>query len=304
MATTHKIVSSLVLGLLLSTPGYSSEREAKATASIDAKDIIGAPDIGIKMYEDAIRRGWHLSPAGSTPRDFLEPVASYIEGKYFLSYPALYDDNAKELKKIMREPGYQIYARTIQDVLGMRFDLASTTPIEVIACDLESAGFSDDAELGIAHILSIRLEAPTHEVSFPSKGTLTVKITGHHKKDPVEIDVSMHETGPGIYVISGPDEAFREIATARTEFFNEEKSIPTHDMRPGIKYPRWPELVFDSFSGLELDHDTIKDMPPAGVLLIHHVYLGKFRLVTGYQWAGRPAGLPGSQQVGFVRSEN
>jgi hypothetical protein len=112
----------------------------------------------------------------------------------------------------------------------------------------------------------------------------------------------MHQgSSEGLYVISDPIKAFGAIGLARQTFLNEETSISPMERRSGVKYPRAPEFLISSFSGPEFNDETIEDMPESGVLLIHHIYLGEFRLATGYQWAGRPDGIPGSQQEGFVR---
>ena len=47
---------------------------------------------------------------------------------------------------------------------------------------------------------------------------------------------------------------------------------------------------------------AISDLPQLkGAMLLHHVYLGSYRVTSGWQWAGRPEGLFESQQKGFVQ---
>ena len=292
----------LVAGTMLTGLLYANDSgsEIRSIDSVESREFVGASAFTVRMYRDAVRKGWHKSTAGSIPRSFPEPIATHVKGKYQLSLPVFHEENSDKLLEIMRQPGYKVHAQTIQETIGFRFGIASTLPIDVIASDLRNAGFEAHSPLGIAHILNVRLEAPSHKISLPQSGVLKVQISGHHELEPVTVDVPMYKPGEETtYFMSNPVETFREIGLVRQTFISEESSIKNRE--PGQVYPRLPELVLESFTGFELNDNTIADMPDYGILLIHHIYLGDFRLTTGYQWAGRPAGLPGSQQEGFVR---
>ena len=111
--------------------------------------------------------------------------------------------------------------------------------------------------------------------------------------------VDVEQRNQNEYFIHDSISVLNEIQELVQNIRVEELSIPIN-LRPQGFYPRSARLAL---RGLVLPDSSWSEEVPddIGTVLVHHVYLGEFRLVTGWQWAGRLEGLPGAQQIGFVR---
>ena len=165
-------------------------------------------------------------------------------------------------------------------------------PLAFVAEDLINAGYSGemhDVKTGLLDIFRIELSTPEHETVFPTALLLhTDYIKGDRSYTTIAEMVSDHRDG--VYRLKSIDLALMELAEVSKEF------------GPSQAFNDLPKKMrLSKLTGFN-PNVAIEDLPPIkGAMLIHHVYLGSYRVTSGWQWIGRPEGLFESQQKGFVQ---
>ena len=224
-----------------------------------------------------------LGTAGSVPQLGV-PLPPPSGGDRF---PGFREMSPEEASRIKRYPGFSVHPKMVSSLMGAKFPPIYSIPLAAIHDDIVEAGYEPNSPEGLMAIFGVRLASPDHAINYPNTAKLHVEFTRENETRSIELDM-IHD-GEGRFVFESPSYALLTAAQA-IDSLGEIKS-----------YGDRPDMSITRLSGIELDERSIDDMPPIGTLLIHHVYVGSLRIVTGYQWAGRPPGIPGSQQEGFVR---
>ena len=165
-------------------------------------------------------------------------------------------------------------------------------PLAYVVDDLIDAGYSGtytDASMGLLNLFRIELSTPEHKTDFPIDMLLHVDFT---KDDRVESSIfdMVSDHRDGIYHLKSPDLTFSELGEIY-EMFGPRRGFDDDPTK----------MILTKMTGLD-PQTAIEDLPPIeGTMLVHHVYIGSFRVVSGWQWIGRPLGLHESQQPGFVQ---
>ena len=165
-------------------------------------------------------------------------------------------------------------------------------PLAFVVDDLIEAGYSGthrDVRTGLLDIFRIELSTPEHNTVFPIELLLHTEYTkGDQSYTTIGEMVSEHRDG--VYRLQSIDRALMELDNVFDEFGPPQgfKDVPR-------------KMHLSKLTGFD-PNVAIKDLPQIeGAMLIHHVYLGSYRVTSGWQWIGRPEGLFESQQKGFVQ---
>ena len=158
--------------------------------------------------------------------------------------------------------------------------------------DLINAGYSgglEDAASGMLSLFRIHLSTPAHVTDFPIELTLVVDFNKDEQQRTIEVEMISEDLN-GVY-------QFRNSATVHAKLRDVSREIgPRRGFTDKPTNIRLSKLL--GFN----PHSAIEGLSPIeGAMLLHHVYIGSFRVVSGWQWAGRPIGLHESQQLGFVQ---
>ena len=225
--------------------------------------------------------------AGSYPRTGGNVLAPLTD-----QYPALKNYVGAEFETAFRLSENEGMGQRLSAFLPGSYEPINRLPIAAIEQDLKDAGYSgnsSDVRAGMLDIFRVELELPGFDSIFPAESILHLEFEKGKTSRILEWKMSSSENG--IYTISDISDAMQDLVTIYEEFgarsgFNDS---PT-------------EMRILKMTGFEFNSESIDGLPPiVGTPLIHHVYLGSYRLISGWQWAGRPIGLYGSQQPGFVQ---
>ena len=165
-------------------------------------------------------------------------------------------------------------------------------PLAFVENDLIAAGYSgtsSDANIGLLDIFRIELAVPEYETEFPADLVLHIEFKKNLQERILPVDI-YSEHRDGVYKLLNPKITLLDFGEIY-EFFGPRRGfddVPT-------------TMALTKVSGFN-PQKAISELPPIeGAMLIHHIYIGSFRVVSGWQWAGRPTGLFESQQLGFVQ---
>ena len=211
----------------------------------------------------------------------------------FQKYPGLLElkdqasfKTAADLQKI------QGLNTRISSFMVAGWDDISGVPLAFVFEDLIEAGYSGtqtDVRTGLLDIFRIELSTPEHKTIFPTELLLHTEYTKGSKSRSTHTEmVSDHRDG--VYRFRSIDLSLMELLEIRSDFGPRQgfSDVPT-------------KMRLSKLTGFD-PNSAIPDLPPIkGAMLIHHVYLGSFRVTSGWQWIGRPEGLFESQQKGFVQ---
>lgn len=227
--------------------------------------------------------------AGSYPTFIGEVFRPYPE-----RYPGYLDlpdtesrDAARALHKI---DGLN---RRVSTFLPGGWDALKGVPLAFLTEDLQSAGYTglvDDAALGMLDIFRISLSTPEHETIFPDRTVLHIQFLKGEREESLEIDMEL-VSSDGTYRISDIYETHSELARVLSSYFG---------IRRGFEDSP-TSMRLTKLTGFDPKTSIIGLPSMKGAMLVHHVYLGSYRVVSGWQWTGRPTGLWGSLQRGFVQ---
>lgn len=180
----------------------------------------------------------------------------------------------------------------ISSFMAAGWDDIEGVPLAFVVEDLIEAGYSGkqyDVRIGLFDIFRIELSTPEHNTLFPGELLLHTEYTKGGKSHTTYAEmVSDHRDG--VYRLRSIDLALMALDEIRNTFGPRQgfTDLPT-------------KMRLSKLTGFD-PQIAIEDLPPIkGAMLVHHVYLGSFRVTSGWQWIGRPEGLFESQQNGFVQ---
>ena len=219
-------------------------------------------------------------------------------GEVFKPYPEVFPGWQKLSDLKSRQEAIDLGAidglnRRVSSFFPGGWDALEGVPLAFVSEELRAAGYSatsEDAGIGLLDIFRIKLSTPEHKTTFPSGLVLQVQFTKGERELTVDIKMDLRKS-LGVYGISDLYRVHREIASVSKSYFG---------IRRGFKdFPTTMRLT--KLTGFD-PNTAISELPAIkGAMLLHHVYLGQYRVVSGWQWIGRPPGLSGSLQPGFVR---
>ena len=230
----------------------------------------------------------HIEQAGTYPRLVGEVFSSMWE-----KYPGLRDlPDGYSVEDALQLTNLGGMSHEVTDLLPGAWEPLRGIPLAFFAQDLVDAGYSGelhDARLGLLDLFSIHLTTPEHITEFPPELVLVIDLTKGTRHETLMFDM-FSENRDGVYRYRNPSLVYMELGEMYRVFPRRKgfADDPT-EMRASRLVGFDPETM-------------IQDLPPLeGAILVHHLYIGSYRVVSGWQWAGRPLGLHGSQQKGFVQ---
>ena len=126
----------------------------------------------------------------------------------------------------------------------------------------------------LMEILNIKLISPERRISYPDQAALHLDLEGRGRTEHIQLEMELRDGNQ--YYVRYPTSAVSKFIQAIDELG---------------RHPR-PRMELDKLTGFTFDETTIENMPPLGVPLIYSVQFGDVRVDTGFQWAGRPSGVP------------
>ncbi len=232
----------------------------------------------------------HPVEAGYFPR---------FEGNFFGSiyekYPGLHkvpgDSFAHGKIVIKLRTETPLYAISLQDYLPGTWDALNGITVGHFAREFKRENIDGLSEESVgtwlARKFSILVNVPGYEFSLPKSSNVHIKFTladAVHRIAIPAVLADNKDLDAQAYVFEDPLLAFNQLTAIRSQF-----------MQP-------PSMLIECLDGFVFNEKTVADLPhPEGVVATHDVYIGDFRVVSGWQWAGRPLGIPGSLQNGFLR---
>ena len=271
----RKFLCLVLAAIVVSNPAEEPRESSKTLELID-----GVPSYYIKP--PAVQ-------AGHTPT---------LVGEVFLprhqQYPGLLNmKDEASLQQALQLNSISGLSSHVSSFMIAGWDDIDGVPLAYVVDDLVEAGYSGemhDARTGLLDIFRIELLTPEHDDTvFPQKLLLH---TEYRKGDKTHTTVGdmVSDHRDGIYRISSVDLSLMELQEVYNEF----------GPRQGIMDDP-TKMRLTKLTGFN-PHTAIPNLPSVkGAMLIHHVYLGSYRITSGWQWIGRPEGLFESQQRGFVQ---
>ena len=211
-------------------------------------------------------------------------------------FPGLLNLNDQEALKIARNLESLEHldddSRHVSSFLPGLWEPLEGVPMAYFTTDLVNAGYSGknhDAMEGLLTLFRVVLSTPNYVTSFPEILHLKIDFQKGEHVESISVEL-FSDYSDGAYRIKNVSEVIFDINDI-SERFGPRKGFT--DLGTNIH--------LSSLSGFD-PRSAIHDLPPIqGTMLIHHIYIGSYRVMSGWQWAGRPSGLYGSQQPGFVQ---
>ena len=182
--------------------------------------------------------------------------------------------------------------RRISSFMVAGWDDIKGVPLAFVIDDLIAAGYSGelhDVRTGLLDIFRIELSTPEHDTVFPTELVLHTEYT-KGSKTHTSYTAMTSDQRDGVYRLRSVDLSLMDLNEIRSEFGPRQgfTDVPT-------------KMRLTKLTGFDPE-TAISDLPDIkGAMLIHHVYIGSYRVTSGWQWIGRPQGLFESQQMGFVQ---
>ena len=182
--------------------------------------------------------------------------------------------------------------RFISSFLPGNWPEVKGVPLAFVKDDLINAGFSGtdvDAPLGLLELFQIELVTPEFTANFPDELVLHVEVSkGVKQKNLLYQMTNVNEDG--LYKLEDVRLVLNQFGQLKNEFGP-----------PSGFFIDPTRMRLTKLTGFNVG-EALPDLPSiVGTMLIHHVSIGSFRVVSGWQWIGRPHGLHGTQQAGFVQ---
>lgn len=243
---------------------------------------LSTPLLALAMLAVSAEAEWTPTAAAGSPEARAE-IDARVErwtSPYFDLSRLSRDERAR---LAAHEGGISTHPPMTYDALGVRYDPIYELPVSTFHEELTSNGFDgyDNARRELLHKLNIQLLSPWHSIDWPDTTTLLADLS----KDGVNTSLAMEmELRDGdSYYIRNPDSSASAIGKAIAAL------------------GQFPRMTLLRLEGFEFSPRTISDMPPLGVAVTYNVRFGSVRVDTGFQWAGRPVGIPGSREQEFLQ---
>ena len=160
------------------------------------------------------------------------------------------------------------------DALGVRYDPIYDLPVSTFHDELTTgrSGQYAGAKRQLLRKFNIQLLSPSYSIEWPQAATLVVDLSKDDASRSFAFQMELRDGDA--YYMRKPDllgSAIRQAVTSLGQY---------------------PRMTLVMLEGFEFSPRTITDMPPLGVAVTYNVRFGNVRVDTGFQWAGRPAGIP------------
>ena len=234
---------------------------------------------------------------------------TYVGDEIFTGYDVALSFSGRDKKTAMSledNRGYgEFLNQFVSGKLGLSwFRFLKGKPLALIVDDLKAAKLNAkkfmDVKQGIYELFHIKLETPEYQATFPKQAFLYVKLIDHdihiHNEDIVfETCLSLTAKGNGDYYLTDPTKTISILKDL----------VRTAGEVVGVSYftetSKGKELKLARITGV-IDQVQVEKVPRIeGVVMTHKVFVGSTLFESGWQWFGRPEGLYGAQQDGFVQ---
>ena len=171
------------------------------------------------------------------------------------------------------EGGITTHPPMAYDALGFTYEPIYDMPVSAFH-DVLTAGSSnsyDNAGRDLLYGFNVQLLSPWHNITWPHQTTLLVDLSKDGVSRSVAVEMELREDS---YYVANPPLFASRIGNAISAL------------------GQFPRMTLVRLHGFEFSARTIKDMPPLGVAVTYNVRFGDVRVDTGFQWAGRPGGIP------------
>ena len=172
------------------------------------------------------------------------------------------------------EGGITTHPFMMYDALGVRYDPIYDLPVSTFHDELttDRSGQYAGVKRELLRKFNIRLLSTSHDIEWPQAATLVVDLSKDDASRSFAFQMELRDGDS--YYMGKPDllgSAIEEAAASMGQY---------------------PRMTLVMLEGFEFSPRTITDMPPLGVAVTYNVRFGNVRVDTGFQWAGRPAGIP------------
>lgn len=230
--------------------------------------------VALAMLGTSASAEWKPTAAAGTPAALAEidaRVERWASPDFDLSKLSL-DERAR---LAAHEGGISTHPPMTYDALRVRYDPIFDLPLSTFHEELTTNRFNayDSPGRELLHKFNIQLLSPWHSVEWPDNATLLVDLSKNGISKSLTVDMELR--GGDSYFMRNPDLTASAIGEA----------IAT--------LGQFPRMALARLEGFEFSPRTISDMPPLGVAVTYNVRFGSVRVDTGFQWAGRPVGVPG-----------
>ena len=249
---------------------------------------LNAPLLALAMLGASAEAQWTPTAAAGSPEAQAE-IDARIEGwasPYFDLSRLSRDERAR---LAAHEGGISTHPPMTYDALGVRYDPIYELPLATFHEEIEEieeipsdgSGRYHNAGRELLYKFNIQLLSHRHRIEWPDTTTLLVDLSNDGVNTSVAMEMELREGNayyiryPGLFA-----SAIREAIAALGQF---------------------PRMTLARLEGFEFSPRTISDMPPLGVAVTYNVRFGSVRVDTGFQWAGRPVGIPGGREDGFLK---
>ena len=159
------------------------------------------------------------------------------------------------------------------DALGVRYEPIYDLPVSTFHGELASGSDGyDGVGRDLLYKFNIQVLSPQHVIQWPDRATLVVDLSKNGAGKSLRIEMDLRDGDS--YYLRHPALLARAIGEA----------IAT--------LGQFPRMTLAVLEGFEFSPRTIAGMPPLGVAVTYNVRFGSVRVDTGFQWAGRPSGIP------------
>lgn len=176
------------------------------------------------------------------------------------------------------EGGISTHPPMMYDVLGVRYEPIFKLPVSAFHEELTQRRIGDGYENPGRELIekfNIQLVSPWNDVEWPHSTTLLVDLSKNGTNKSLSVDMELRDRDS--YYIEDPALLIAAIGEA---------SVSMGEPRQA------PRLTLARLEGFEFSSRTISNMLPLGVVVTYNVRFGSVRVDTGFQWAGRPPGIP------------
>lgn len=192
---------------------------------------------------------------------------------------------------------------------GQYVSFLRNKPIAFVLADLKKAGYSYEKNVtnvdlkskhykhiakGLLDIMHIVVEVPGYDHSLPTNVQLNLKYIEHDQDKVIDVEIDLVAREKGDYYLKDLNEVdsvlFQELRVAMELFAG------------GVNQDGYGrEIRFVQIQGFNDNTVKIENLPPVeGAVLTHRVYFGSWLATSGWQWYGRPEGVYGTHDDGFV----
>ena len=168
------------------------------------------------------------------------------------------------------------------DALGILYGPIDDLPLSTFHGELATSDSSGYASAGrdLLYRFNIQLLSPWHSIEWPREATLWVDLSKNGVGSSLAVEMVLRDGDS--YYMANPTLFASNLGEAIGSL------------------GQFPRMTLVRLEGFEFSERTISDMPPLGVAVTYNVRFGDMRVDTGFQWAGRPAGIPNGGE-GFLK---